>query len=171
MKRGIVWTICVVVAFILHTSVFRFFALAGIVPNITLILVCFVAVIRGQKEGMIVGLFSGLLLDIFTNSILGPYAFLFMVIGFIDGLFHKEYYSDDVVQPMIILTVTDLAYGLVMFVAAMLLHNHLNIGYYLIHTILPEVIYTAAIGVILYKVLIRISDSLDMSENLRRDKL
>lgn len=171
MKRGIVGAISVVVAFILHTTVFRFFALAGIVPNVTLILVCSVAIIRGQKEGMIIGFFSGLMLDIFTNSILGPYAFLFMVIGFIDGLFHTDYYSDGAFMPMIVLSITDLCYGIIMYVASMLLHNHLNIGYYLIHTILPEVIYTAAIGFILYKILVRISDRLDMSENYKRDKL
>lgn len=120
---------------------------------------------------MIIGLCSGLLLDIFTNSILGPYAFLFMVIGFVDGFFHKEYYSDEVVMPIIVLAATDLVYGIIMFIAAMLLHNHLNIGYYLIHTILPEIIYTAAVGVILYKLIIRINDRLEMSENLKRDRL
>lgn len=66
MKRGIVTAVLVFICFILQTSVFELIKLAGITPNILLILISSVAVMRGQKPGMIVGFFSGLLMDIFT---------------------------------------------------------------------------------------------------------
>lgn len=66
MKRGIVTAVLVFICFILQTSVFELIKLAGITPNILLILISSVAVMRGQKPGMIVGFFCGLLMDIFT---------------------------------------------------------------------------------------------------------
>ena len=54
MKRGIVTAVLVFICFILQTSVFELIKLAGITPNILLILISSVAVMRGQKPGMIV---------------------------------------------------------------------------------------------------------------------
>ena len=49
MKRGIVTAVLVFICFILQTSVFELIKLAGITPNILLILISSVAVMRGQK--------------------------------------------------------------------------------------------------------------------------
>ena len=99
MKRGIVTAVLVFICFILQTSVFELIKLAGITPNILLILISSVAVMRGQKPGMIVGFFSGLLMDIFYGSTIGGFAFLYMVLGFVDGFFNLIYYSDDNILP------------------------------------------------------------------------
>ena len=80
-------------------------------PNVLLILVASVSVMRGQKEGMLTGFFSGLLLDIFYGSWLGGFAFLYMFFGFVDGLFNQIYYSDDNFLPVIMIGVNDLVYG------------------------------------------------------------
>ena len=92
MKRGIVTAVLVFICFILQTSVFELIKLAGIAPNILLIFISSIAVMRGQKPGMIVGFFSGLLMDIFYGSTIGGFAFLYMMFGFVDGFFHLIYY-------------------------------------------------------------------------------
>ena len=68
MRRIIVTAITILVCFLLQTSVFDLFRLADTVPNVLLILVSSVSVMRGQKEGMLTGFFSGLLLDMFYGS-------------------------------------------------------------------------------------------------------
>ena len=105
MKRGIVTAVLVFICFILQTSVFELIKLAGITPNILLILISSVAVMRGQKPGMIVGFFCGLLMDIFYGSTIGGFAFLYMVFGFVDGFFNRIYYSDDNILPLVLIGV------------------------------------------------------------------
>ena len=95
MRRIVVTAITILVCFLLQTSVFDLFKLADTVPNVLLILVSSVSVMRGQKEGMLTGFFGGLLLDIFYGSWLGGFAFIYMLFGFVDGLFNQIYYSDD----------------------------------------------------------------------------
>ena len=154
MKRGIVTAVLVFICFILQTSVFELIKLAGITPNILLILISSVAVMRGQKPGMIVGFFSGLLMDIFYGSTIGGFAFLYMVFGFVDGFFNRIYYSDDNILPLVLIG---------------LLQNHLQIIYYLKNIILPEMVYTVAVGLVCYQILLRINDWLEKNEKRGAD--
>lgn len=161
MRRIVVTAISILVCFLLQTSVFDLFKLADTVPNVLLILVSSVAVMRGQKEGMLTGFFSGLLLDMFYGSWLGGFAFLYMIFGFVDGLFNQIYYSDDNFLPILMIGVNDLLYGLIMFIVYGLLQNHMHVWFYIKSIILPEMVYTIAVGLILYQVLLRINDWLE----------
>ena len=95
MRRIIVTAITILVCFLLQTSVFDLFRLADTVPNVLLILVSSVSVMRGQKEGMLTGFFSGLLLDMFYGSWLGGFAFFLVSIN--DWLEKKNKGSADFV--------------------------------------------------------------------------
>lgn len=161
MKRIIVTAITILVCFLLQTSVFDLFKLADTVPNVLLILVSSIAVMRGQKAGMLTGFFSGLLLDIFYGSWLGGFAFIYMIFGFIDGFFNRIYYSDDNFLPLIIIGVNDLVYGIIMFIVYGLLQNHMDFFYYIRSIILPEMVYTVAVGLVLYQILLRVEDWLE----------
>ena len=164
MKRIIVTAVTIVVCFILQTSLFDLSRLANIVPNVLLILVSCIAVMRGQKEGMITGFFCGLLLDIFYSPFLGLYAFLYMLFGFVDGLFNRIYYSDDNFLPLILIGANDLIYGILMYLFQGLLKNHLHVQYYFRSIILPEVVYTIAVGLLLHRILLRINRWLENNE-------
>lgn len=161
MRRIIVTAITILVCFLLQTSIFDLFKLADTVPNVLLILVSSVSVMRGQKEGMLTGFFSGLLLDIFYGSWLGGFAFLYMFFGFVDGLFNQIYYSDDNFLPIIMIGANDLIYGIFMYIVYGLLQNHMHILFYIRSIILPEMVYTIAVGLLLYQILLRVNDWLE----------
>lgn len=164
MRRIVSTGIVIILFFVLQTSVFEMLKLANIVPNMIVILISSVAVMRGQKAGMLVGFFSGLLLDMFFGSFLGCFAFLYMVSGFIDGYFNRIYYSDDNFLPLILIGANDLAYGLIMYITRGLLHNHLQFFYYLTSVILPELVYTVAAGLLFYQLLLRLNNFLERYE-------
>ncbi len=164
MRRGIVTAAAILIGFLLQTSVFDLFKLAGTAPNVLLILVASVAVMRGQKEGMLTGFFSGLMLDIFYGSWLGGFAFLYMFFGFIGGYFNQIYYSDDNFLPLVLIGAGDLLYGLIMYVVYGLLQSHMDLLFYIRTIILPEAVYTVAVGLILYQILLRINDWLEKNQ-------
>ncbi len=160
MKRIILTAIAILACFLLQTSVFALFKLANTTPNILLVLVLSVAVMRGQKAGMLTGFFCGLLLDLVYGTWLGGFAFLYMLFGFADGFFHSVYFSDDTFFPLVLIAVNDFLYGLVMFVVYGMMHNHMHILFYLRTKILPEIIYTVVVGFVLYQILLRVEDRL-----------
>ena len=96
MKRCITIGIIIVICFLLQCTVFHYIELAGVVPNLLLIVTMSFGLMRGRREGLLVGFFSGLLIDIFFGSVLGPYAFIYMTLGYGNGFFHRIYYVEDV---------------------------------------------------------------------------
>ena len=154
MKRCITIGIIIV---ILQCTVFHYIELAGVVPNLLLIVTMSFGLMRGRREGLLVGFFSGLLIDIFFGSVLGPYAFIYMTLGYGNGFFHRIYYVEDVLLPMIMISLNDFIYNIIIYVVFFLMRNRLDFLGYLKDVMLPEMIYTILITLFFYKILVRIN--------------
>jgi rod shape-determining protein MreD len=140
---------------------FHYIALANIVPNLIIILVAATAYMRGKTTGMLLGLFSGLLIDlIYGNYIIGLYALIYMLLGYFIGFTNRYYSNDDYTLPIVIIGVSDLIYGFSYYIFEFLLRGRLNLLYYFRRIILPEIIYTVAVSVLLYKLLHMINNRL-----------
>lgn len=140
---------------------FHYIALADIVPNLIIILVAATAYMRGKTTGMLLGLFSGLLVDlIYGNYIIGLYALIYMLLGYLIGFTNRYYSNDDYTLPIVIIGVSDLIYGFSYYIFEFLLRGRLNFLYYFRRIILPEIIYTVAVSVLLYKLLHMINNRL-----------
>ena len=93
MKRRVITVFIIVVCFLLECTVFQKIAFASITPNLLIIITSAFGFMRGKKEGMFVGFLSGLLVDIFFNELIGFYALIFMVIGYVNGFFKRIFYT------------------------------------------------------------------------------
>ena len=71
----------------MQCTVFRALAFGGIVPNLLIVLTASFGFMRGEKNGLLIGFFSGLLVDIFFGSVIGFYALVYMYIGYANGKF------------------------------------------------------------------------------------
>lgn len=166
MKRCITIGFIIIICFILQSTLFHYLALAGVVPNLLLIVTMSFGLMRGRKEGMLVGFFSGLLIDIFFGTVLGPYALIYMTMGYTNGFFHRIYYVEDVLLPMLMISLNDFIYNVVIYLIYFLLRNRLDFGEYLITLILPEMLYTILITLFFYKLLVRINLRLKKSKEV-----
>ena len=82
----------VIICFLLQCTVFSSLSFGGIIPNLMIIVTASYGFMRGRKSGLLVGFFSGLLMDIFFSDILGFYALIYMYIGYLNGIFRKMFY-------------------------------------------------------------------------------
>ena len=122
IKRIITLAVLIVINFVLQSTIFGFHSLSSTTPNLLLILTMSFGLMRGRKEGLLVGAFSGLLVDTFFSTVLGPYMLLYMFIGYINGFFHKNYMLEDVLLPLIVVIVDDFLFNTVIFIVGFLLH-------------------------------------------------
>ena len=164
MRRKIVLFFIIIICFVLQTTTFHYFSFAGIVPNLMVIVASSFGFMRGNKEGMFVGFFCGLLIDIFCGTYLGPYALLYMYIGFLNGFFRKRFYPDDIRLPLVMIAASDLVCNLFVYVFTFLLRGKFRFFYYLRSVILPELVYTIIIAILLYVILLRINTALEAVE-------
>ncbi len=164
MKRIIILTILFITTFLLQTTVFHFFEINGIIPNILLVLTMSFGLMRGRREGMYVGFFCGLLIDIFFGFAIGPYALIYMVLGYGNGFFHKLYYVEDVLLPMIMISINEICFNLIIYIVFFLMRNRLDFISYLKDIIIPEMLYTILITLFLYKFYAKINKRLKYKE-------
>ena len=164
MKRKIVVTLLVFICFLLQSTVFHALAFGNIVPNLMIVLTASFGFMRGEKSGLLIGFFSGFFIDIFFGEVLGFYALLYMYIGYTNGKFNRIFYPEDIKLPMVLITVSDLFYDIICYILLFLMRAKFNIGYYFVHIILPEIVYTTFITIFLYPVILKINQRLESSE-------
>ncbi len=164
MLRKIVVTFFVLAGFVLQCSVFGSIAFAGIIPNLMIILTASFGFMRGEKDGLVIGFFSGLLNDVFFGSFLGFYALLLMYIGFLNGKFCKVFYPEDIKLPLALIVTSDLSYGIICYVLTFMLRSKFQFAFYFTHVILPEALYTIVVTLFLYPLILKVNEKLEAHE-------
>lgn len=157
MRRVIALGALIIVNFSLQSTIFGFHDINNITPNLLLILTMSFGLMRGRKEGLLVGFFSGFLMDVFFSSVLGPYMFLYMIIGYVNGFFHKNYMIEDVLLPLLVIVVDEFVFNMAIYFVFFFLHNQLNFGLYVRKIILPETLCTTLLTIIIYKLYVVIN--------------
>ncbi|WP_408071129.1 rod shape-determining protein MreD [Butyrivibrio sp. JL13D10] len=161
MRRFLFTLLSIIICFILQTTLFRALDFSGIVPNLMIILTSSYAFMRGDKSGTLIGLFCGLLVDIFFGTYIGFYALIYMYMGFIVGKFNKIFFPENILLPLGLIISSDLLFGFICYVLLFMFRNKFDIGYYIVNVIFPEAVYTALVAVFIYPVLIRINTYLE----------
>ena len=86
---------------LLQTTVFDFFQVAGVKPDIVLIIVIVYGLIKGPKAGAILGFFAGLLLDLTLGSFIGLNALVKMVTGYLVGFGETNVFKENLIIPIL----------------------------------------------------------------------
>lgn len=164
MKRFIIVTLEIFICFLLQTTVFQWIPLARVVPNLLLIVTVSTGLLRGRTEGLVVGFFCGLLLDLSYGSLIGLYTFFYLTIGYLNGFTYKIFVKDDITIPLVLIGISDFIYFFLHYVFVYLLKGKLNIGFYFLRMGVPEIVYTVIISIFLYKILNIINTKLERKE-------
>lgn len=170
MRRKITVLLMIVLCFLLQNTLFSALAFANISPNLLVVLVSSFGFMRGRKEGMWIGFICGLLLDIFFSNVIGFYTLVYMYIGYINGLFRKRFYPDDVKLPMILIAASDLSCNLLVYFFLFLMRGNFHFGYYLLHIMIPELVYTILVTIFLYFVILKVNQKLEAIEKRSASK-
>ena len=164
IRRKIVLFLLLLICFIVQGTFLKVIAIGSISPNLILIFVVSFGFMRGKKEGMFVGFFCGLLIDIFYGNMIGFYALIYMYIGFGNGFLYKIFFDEDVKVPMVLVAGSDIAYGVLVYGLQFMLRGRLDFFSYLQHIILPEMVYTVLLTAVLYRPLYRLNRWLTENE-------
>lgn len=164
MKRFLVAFLLILLSFTFQTTVFQWISFGGIVPNVLIILTATYGIMRGDRIGLIMGFFCGLLSDVFFGTFIGLNAIIFMYIGYINGKFHQVFYEEDVKLPLVLIFASDIVYGFSYYSIMFLLRSRFNFSFYFMNIILPEVIYTILATLVIYPILLLIHKALTKDE-------
>ena len=164
MKRKIITCIFIITAFLLQSTIFGRLTFSGIRPNLLIAVTASIGFMRGRKEGMGVGFVCGLLADIFWGGLIGFYALIYTVIGYMNGSFQRMFYEDDLKLPLVMIGISDLIYSMVVYVCLFMLQGEFEFTWFLGHVMLPELVYTILVTLVLYQIILHINRRLEKEE-------
>ena len=127
-RRTVVTAIVVLAIYIVQCTVFPALAIANIKPNLMLIATASFGFMRGPREGMIVGFASGLLIDIQHGNMIGFYALIYLLAGYINGMFEQMYFDEDIKLPLFLIAGSDFIYGVAVYFLMFLLRSDVNLS-------------------------------------------
>ena len=161
MYRKITMVLLILISYLIQSTMIRILPMGGVAPNLLIILTSSFGFMRGKKDGMFIGFISGLIIDVLFGKIFGFYALIYMVIGYLNGFFASIFYPEDVKLPMVLITSSELVYCFMIYVFRFLIQGKLRFGYYFVHVILPEIVYTLFVTIIVYKIILNINEWLE----------
>ena len=170
IKRIIITAVLILAAYLIQCTVLPFLEIAGIKPNLLIIVTSSIGFMRGSREGMYTGIAAGLLTDIQFGDMIGFYAMIYLLIGFINGLFRQVYFDEDIKLPLFLITISEFLYGIVIYFLMFLLRSDFDFLYYLNRIIVPELIYTIVITLGFYPLILFINQKLEAEKKRSASK-
>lgn len=173
MLRIFLVSLLVIISYVTQTTFALSMSFGVAAPNLLVIFVCSYALLRGKREGLLVGFFTGLLVDLFFGyyEVIGISAFLYMIMGYMVGIFHDILYLQDILIPVFVVAICDFAYNFIFYIITFLLRNKLDFMYYLKSVILPELIYTVFLAVFIYRLLMFLNKKLEAFEMRGKEEI
>ena len=149
MKRKVAEIILILLFYLIQVTFGNAIGIGGITPNLLIILPVLFGFFKGRNEGMLVGFLSGVMYDLFFSSLFGFSALVFVYIGYFSGIFYKEYEKVEVLIPLAMIMASDFVFEFLSYIGNFLLHNRLNVDFFLRRFIMPEVVYTLVVALVL----------------------
>lgn len=154
---------------ILQSTLLGYVSIYNVKPNLLVIFVVSVALLRGDKEGAVVGFFAGLMLDMAFGKLLGFYALLGMYLGFAVGSVNKRLYRDNFFVILFFTFVSTALYESSVHILSTLMTGTTDIIWTFTMKILPEAIYNSIVSILIFSVVKKINVLFDASgKNTRK---
>ena len=161
MKRKVAEIILILLFYLIQVTFGNAIGIGGITPNLLIILPVLFGFFKGRNEGMLV-------YDLFFSSLFGFSALVFVYIGYFSGIFYKEYEKVEVLIPLAMIMASDFVFEFLSYIGNFLLHNRLNVDFFLRRFIMPEVVYTLVVALVLYYPLMKFDSILDIQWKKRK---
>ena len=153
MKKIIIHSsliIVFIIIYILQTTFFTHFTIAGEMPNIFIILALYIGLYMGRSIGVIYGIIYGILIDIWVGVNIGMTSVCLALIGLLGGIFDKNFAKDSRITVLLMGIICTIIYEVVLCII-----RYITIGLNLeiiafIKILAIEVIYNTLLISILY---------------------
>ncbi len=156
MKKVVI-NVCLVLSifiiYFLQSDFFSWFNIAGIMPNLFIIFALFVGLFSTRTLGAIYGVASGLILDLLLNNIIGINAICLGTIGFLAGIFDKNFSKDNRMIIILMVFITTIIFEVLKYLIRYIFID-INIEIiYFIEILAIEVLFNVLITIIIYPII------------------
>lgn len=139
-----------IIIYLLQTVFFSHFTIAGIMPNIFVILMLFIGLYMGRTMGIIYGISFGIFIDIWIGKSMGFTSVALAIVGLLSGVLDKTLSKDSRITVLLMGIISTIVYEVILyFLQYMFLGINVEVLSF-IKILLIEVVYNMLIVIILY---------------------
>lgn len=140
----------ILIIYYLQSNFFTWFNIAGIMPNVFIILALFIGLFSTRTMGTCYGIVIGLIIDLLIGEKVGINAVTLGLVGFLAGEFDKNFSKDSRMTIMLmVLCSTALVEGLNYLIHYAVMSINIEIVSFLM-ILIVEIIYNCILTIILY---------------------
>lgn len=153
---------------IFETTIFQHIRIGGISPNFMIMIVVSFALLRGHKEGALIGCVAGLFYDVTFGAGIGYMTVAYGLVGYACGKLNKNFYRENFILPFLCTIASSLFISLTTTLR-FIMYGKINFLFYFQTIIIPELIYTITLSLVVYQITYMINEKLELREKKTRN--
>lgn len=138
------------IIYFLQSNFFTWFNIAGIMPNLFVILIMLIGLFMKKKAGFIFGIIFGLLIDLFIGVRIGINAISLAIIGLAAEILDKNFSKDNRITVMFLTSILTLLAEIIVYILQVLFCGANMQILEFTKVIVIEIIYNAILIAIIY---------------------
>ena len=121
---NIILFITFIIIYFLHSNLFTWFTIAGVMPNLFVIFILFVSLYSNKITGITYGIIIGLLLDLFIGKKVGATAMMLGLVGLIGGIFDNNFSKDNRVTLITMVIVSTIVFEVGSYILSYFIYDN-----------------------------------------------
>lgn len=166
-------TICLIISFLiiylLQVNFFSWFNLAGVKPNLFVILVLSIGLFSGRSIGTTFGIIFGIALDFFVGKSIGISAIMLGIVGFLGGYLDKSFSKDSRITMIMMIAMATVIYELGINIFNYFINNATISIWYILKTLIIELVFNTILTIIIYPLIMKLGYRIQ--ENFKENKI
>ena len=153
MKKFIINVILVlnfIIIYFLYLNLFTWFKIAGVMPNLFVILVLFIGLYAHKAMGVTYGILFGLLIDLFISKIIGITAIMLGVIGILGVILDKNFSKENRITIILMVLISTLIFEIGSYILGFFIYKTYVEIWPFVQVLLIECLYNCLITIIIY---------------------
>ena len=142
-----------IIIYLLQTTFFTSFTIAEIKPNLFIILMLYIGLYIGRSYGIIYGIIYGIFIDIWIGRNIGITSICLAFIGFLGGVFDKNFSKDSRITILLMGTICTVLYEVALYILRNIIIGIDAEVIEFLRILLIEVIYNILLLIILYPIM------------------
>lgn len=147
--------------YFLQSNFFTWFNIAGIMPNLFVILIMLIGLFMKKKMGFVFGILFGILLDLFIGIKIGINAISLAVVGLTSEILDKNFSKDNRINVMFLTSILTILAETIIYILQILFCG-VNVQIVdFIKIIMIEVIYNAILMALIYPMFLALGTKIE----------
>ncbi len=148
---GLIFTFFVI--YFLQANFFTWFNIAGVMPNLFVVLILFIGLFVGKKSGLIFGIIFGIYLDLLIGKSIGISGIMLGLVGLIGEYLDKSFSKDSRITMILMVIGSTAIYELGSYIFKVIKWSTAFELNPFITTLLIEIIFNVVLLIILYPII------------------